>query len=68
MDNSAIEHCLEEEAETGGSPSALEDLDVLVHQVDLEERRRRLGREPGEHLADPLSVFGLGLSKDDASL
>jgi hypothetical protein len=33
-------------------------------QVDLEERSRRLGREPREHLSDPL----LGLGKDDASL
>jgi hypothetical protein len=58
---------VDERTETNASPSSLEDLDILVHQVDLEERSCCLGREPGKCSADPSSVFGLGLGEDDAS-
>jgi hypothetical protein len=65
MHRTAREDLLEERTETSASPLTLEDLDLrLVLHVELEERSRRLGREPREHLSDPL----LGLGKDDASL
>jgi hypothetical protein len=64
MHRTAREDLLEERTETSASPLTLEDLDLrLVLHVELEERSRRLGREPREHLSDPL----LGLGKDDAS-
>jgi hypothetical protein len=64
MHRTAREDLLEERTETNASPLTLEDLDLrLVLHVELEERSRRLGREPREHLSDPL----LGLGKDDAS-
>jgi hypothetical protein len=65
MHRTAREDLLEERTETNASPLTLEDLDLrLVMQVDLEERSRRLGRKPREHLSDPL----LGLGKHDTSL
>jgi hypothetical protein len=64
MHRTAREDLLEERAETNASPSTLEDLDLrLTLHVELEKGSRRLGREPREHLSDPL----LGLGKDDAS-
>jgi hypothetical protein len=64
MHRTAREDLLEERTEASASPLTLEDLDPrLVLHVELEERSRRLGREPREHLSDPL----LGLGKDDAS-
>jgi hypothetical protein len=64
MHRTAREDLLEERTETSASPLTLEDLDLrLVLHVELEERSRRLGREPREHLSDLL----LGLGEDDAS-
>jgi hypothetical protein len=64
MHRTAREDLLEKRAETDASPSTLEDLDLrLILHVKLEERSRRLGRKPREHLSDLL----LGLGEDDAS-